>query len=370
MLRFAAFLRGAGHSGVIAVPSLLAMLCSPALAQTSATVHGPEFVKAGETLNLAITVDRAPNFTGSSLQLTLGPDSGGGAFGYGIELQPNKTEYSLQVRIPEAAIGGTWSVADVRFASGMPGSYPTLSFTKYSFLVIPKRDLVYPTSADVGMKPSQAQLLRTEAVHLQAQIQDLKGQILEYKSSNKLTVLLRQNIEKAVQSLDETEHEFRSLDSASKQQENSQVFFDDLRTSYREASHDLKAQGLERHGPELLLVAIPQAKTETVIYPVVAQAVLRAFEQNELAYDIAADAQMLTFDLVVSSIPAGATVSYRRRGDEFKRATAPTNSTIKALPFAIWIIRFEKDGFRTIEREHDPFREPNHVVNVELPQAK
>jgi len=370
MLRFVSILGvlGRTESRVAAISGLLALFCSTVVAQESATVHGPEFVKAGETLNLVITVDRAPNFTGSSLQLTLGPPRGGG-FGYAIELHPKKTEYSLQVKIPEAAIGGTWSVIEIRYASGSPGDFSPLPFTKYSFQVIPQEDLVHPTSADVGMRPSQSQLLRTEAIHLQARIQDLKGSILEYKFSPKLTSVLRQNIDQAVQSLNETEQEFRKLDSSPKQEENSHVFFDDLRTSYREANHDLRAQELMRHSHELL-VAAPQRKTETAVYPLVAQPVLRAFEQNELAYNTVADAQKLTFDLSVSSAPAGAAVSYRRRGEEFKQADAPTNSTIKALTFAIWIVRFQKDGFRTIEREHDPFREPNHIIDVELTPAK
>jgi len=351
---------------ILALSSVLAIFCSPVSAQTSATVHGPEFVKAGETLILVITVDQAPNFTGSSLQISLGPKSGGG-FGYGIELEPKKTEYSLQMKIPEAAQGGTWSVR-LDFATG-GGESHLLPSTKYSFQVIPRTDLVYPTSADVGMRPSQAQLLRTEAIHVQTRIQDLKGQILEHKSGSKLTSLLRQNVAKAIEALNNTEQQFRSLDSASRQEKDSQVFFDDLRTSYREADQQVKAQEVIPHGSKLLLVEAPQTKGETAIYPVVAQGVLRAFEQNEVAYNTVADAQSLTFDLEVASYPTGATVSFRRRGDEFKKSPTPTDSTIKALPFAIWLIRFEKDGFRAVEKEHDPFREPNHAITVELPKV-
>jgi hypothetical protein len=101
---------------VVTLSSLLAISCSGVLAQESVTVHGPEFVKAGERFNLILTVDKAPNFTGSSLQVGLqGPK---GNFGYGIELEPGKTEYSLQVAIPEGAAGGTWSVGSLNFNSG------------------------------------------------------------------------------------------------------------------------------------------------------------------------------------------------------------------------------------------------------------
>jgi hypothetical protein len=340
MHRFDSILRVLSHTrGVVAAVSILLLVfCLAALAQESATLHGEEFVKAGETLNLVVTVNKAPNFTGSSLVLDLrGPK---GSFGYGIGLEPGKTTYTLEIKIPEGAPGGTWSVGQLDFMTG-GGERSPLPFTKYSFEVIPKKDLTYPTLADIGVSPSQAQLLRTEAIHLQARIQDLKGQIVEHKFDKSLTSLLRQNVEQAIQSLNATEHAFRSLDSSSKQQENSRVFFDDLRTSYREADHELRAQELKwRRHYSLLLAAAPQGKSETVLYPVIAQAVLRAFEQNELAYNTVAEAQMLTFNLDVSSIPTGATVSYRRRGDEFKQASTPTDSTIKALEFAIWIIRF------------------------------
>jgi hypothetical protein len=101
-------------------------------------------------------------------------------------------------------------------------------------------------------------------------------------------------------------------------------------------------------------------------YPVLAQAVFRAFEQNELAYKIVSDSGTLVFDLDVSSSPTGATVSYRRRGDHYRQNVNPTNTVIKELPYAIWQVRFQKQGYREEEREHDPFRDPNHFVHVEL----
>jgi hypothetical protein len=101
-----------------------------------------------------------------------------------------------------------------------------------------------------------------------------------------------------------------------------------------------------------------------------AEAILPAFEQNELAYKVVADTGSLTFDLEVNTAPEGADVSYRRRGDSFEKLQNKTNSSIKALTYAIWFVRFEKTGFRTEEREHDPFHEQNHVINVELQPEK
>src|SRR6267378_903236 len=38
----------------------------------------------------------------------------------------------------------------------------------------------------------------------------------------------------------------------------------------------------------------------------------------------------------------GATISYRRRGDSYRQHPDQTNSVIRALPYAIWTIRFQK----------------------------
>ena len=325
-------------------------------------------MKAGENCDVVITIDQAPDFTGSLLHVRLqGPTTSHYNQQYAILLQPEKTEYSLLIPVPGAATGGTWSVSIDDFTNGA-GEQFALPFKKYSFQVIAKKNLVYPTSVDVGMRPSQAQLLRTEAIHLQAQIQDLKGQILEHKSDGKLTGLLRENVAKAIEALNDTEQQYRSLDGSSKQ-EDSKIFFDDLRTNYDQVDNDLKAQDVESHSRSLLLVAAPQRKAETAVYPVVAQVVLRAFEKNELAYITVADAESLIFDLEVASIPTGATVLYRLRGDDFKKSSKLTDSTIKALPYAIWIIRFEKDGFRRADREFDPWTEHNHAITVALPKV-
>jgi hypothetical protein len=121
--------------------------------------------------------------------------------------------------------------------------------------------------------------------------------------------------------------------------------------------------------PPIKLITFPetQSKQQTDSrYPLLAQPVLRAFEQNELAYTLVAETASLTFDLELRSVPAGAEISYKRRGDAYQQNPNPTNSVLRSLPYAIWIVRLQKSGYQVEEREHDPFREPNHVVIVEL----
>jgi len=181
--------------------------------------------------------------------------------------------------------------------------------------------------------------------------------------------VVRQNIREALDSLDATESSFRRLAQADLKEDAARIFFADLRISYEEVQTELHKK-IAGDQPGIIEVASlkhalqnSKAQLET---SVLLQLALRPLEQNELAYIKVADTQSLTFDLTVASAPAGATVSYRRRGDPYRQNSDPTNTVIKSLPYAIWTVQFQKPGYRAEEREHDPFREPNHVLNVEL----
>jgi hypothetical protein len=91
-----------------------------------------------------------------------------------------------------------------------------------------------------------------------------------------------------------------------------QAFFDDLRINYKAVLAALdKDQFRSRFSAApkgVFFSETPQRTKPEVSYAIVAQAALRPFEQNELAYRIVADTESLTFDLGVNSNPAGASV--------------------------------------------------------------
>lgn len=334
--------------------------------QVSAVVHGPQVVKAGEDVEFVLTLDKAINFEGANVQvLIVGPDA---SFSYGIGVQPGVKVYHFRFRVPPAATGGTWAVDKLTFNSGA-GKGSELPFKRYTFEVIPNTGLTYPTSADIGVNPSQIQLLRTEAVKLQTRIRELKATLVEKSSDHELISVLSRNIEESLAALQATATRFQNLSTDRQQSSASQVFFGDLRTSYKEAADKLHQLAEFRQDRGALRFVNFEQQTRVPgqgDYPLISQGVLRVLEQNEVAYTIVADAQSLMFDLALSSTPQGASTALRRRGDSFENSGQLTDCTIKALPYAIWIVRFEKHGYRPEEREHDPFREPNHVVNIAL----
>jgi hypothetical protein len=209
---------------------------------------------------------------------------------------------------------------------------------------------------------------------LQAQLQSLKAAVADIQGASSQVTLgtLRRHVQDEIGSLRATESKFHELRELKAQGDAAEVFFDDLRTSYEEVLVALRPEKSNSETKATVLAAAWRSsssaslKKNKATYTLSALAVFRAVEQNELAYTLVADTGTLTFDLEISSLPEGAAVSYRRRGDPYKGHPNPTNSVIKALPYAIWIVRLQKPGFRDQEVEHNPFTDRNHNVTVEL----
>jgi hypothetical protein len=323
-------------------------------------------IKAGEVFKFTVTLDKAPNFAEGGVGfVAVGP--GGASVGRGCDedrLAPPRKVYRCFLGLPQTAPGGIWSIQRLYFQEGTTSV--DLKFEPIRFRVIPNNGLVFPTSAEVTVNLDQKQLLRREAGHLQARIQQLKSTVSEYASANQhgaVTPLLLKNLSDAATALKQTEAEFSRLTTDNGQRTNEGIFFDDLRRGYEGViSHLDRSKATLGHGGALVRIA----ETEKPSVESLLALALRPMEQNELAYKVVADEGSLTFDLEVDSTPEGASVSYFRKGDPPRPSPDQTRATIPKLPFAIWIVRFEKSGYKTEEREHDPFREPYHVVHIDL----
>lgn len=330
-----------------------------------------DIVKAGEKVSFTITLDRAPNFKGGALLYwIIAPNKT--TIQSAIDLELGRRVYKLDFYVPVAASGGTWTLSELKFSPGF-GELIPLKFKPVSFQVIPNTSLIFPAAAEAKVNPSQVQLLRQEAVRVQTRIQTLKANLTKIQPQLKreqLITLLRRYLNEALDAVERTERSFNDLKGSEPELLAAKVFFEDLQTSYRQALEQLaNAQAQAQNEPLFQVVTLAtetQIKRDPIAYPLLAQVALRVLEQNELAYNVVANKESLTFDLEVNSIPAGATVYFWRRGDPERKNDKPTNSTIPSLPYAIWLVRFQAPGYRDEEREHDPFREPNHVMTVEL----
>jgi hypothetical protein len=323
-------------------------------------------VKAGETFNFTFVLDKAPTLSAGSILYIIGPE-GTPNIQSSVPLIAGERECKGSYTIPAAAPGGTWTLSAIGLSDGF--SIRPFKSPPQTFQVIANQGLVLPTRADIVVNPSQQQLLRLEARHLQQRIEDLKAAIVAYQQANqqvRITQVLRTNVDDAVKALNLTEAEFENRATAKDQSNLAKTFFSDLRLDYNTLLMDLDHHSATwSEQGQFLTVALVGGEKSGNSYPVLAQAALRAFEGNELAYNIAAETG-LTFNLTVASNPSGALVSYHRRGDPPHQCPDPTTTVIPSLPLAVWYVKVEKPGYKAQEREHDAIRSTDHVVNVEL----
>jgi hypothetical protein len=226
--------------------------------------------------------------------------------------------------------------------------------------------LVDSTIAEAKVNSSQVQLLRHEGLSVQVRIETLKANLARIKpipKRDELVAILRAVLNEALKAVERTEESFGRLGDEKSALAAGEIFFADLKASYRLALEDLVS-------PQAQLKKEVRFSAASFVddprYPALAQGTLRVLEQNVLAYNSVANDRDLFFDLDVTSVPAGATVFYKRKGDPEQKGAKPTNSTIPNLVKAIWFVRFQAPGYQDEVREHNPWNEPNHVLNVEL----
>jgi hypothetical protein len=345
---------------------LIALVCSLALAQETATIRGPDIVKAGEQVKLDISVDQAPNFEGSGVQIFVtGP--GSYSVNFSCALPPGEKVCHSGFRFPADVPSGTAYVSLAFYTGSRQIELPS---NKLPIQVVSNPGLIFPTRAEVLVNPSQTQLLRREAARLQEQLQTLKATVANAESASRrdTTKILGAKVLEELNYIETTGAKFRDLGEKS-QSEAAQAFFDDLRIGYTELLHELDQDGRTTQVTPVTGKSPFQEGSSSKkrgMYSLAAQAVFRVFEVNELAYNLVADTASLTFNLEVNSTPQGATISYRRRGDPYKQHSSPTNSILRSLPLAIWIVRFQEQGYRDLEVEFNPFVEPNRVITASL----
>ena len=356
--------------------------CFPALgqqAQIAPDDEQPLLAKAGEPINFTIHLDTPPDRSGGRIMYGLpylGSARGavifsGGANTFCTTTVVGKQDYACSAPTPadvRGDIDGTISDVEVRY----PDTTIKMTLKKpINFRVLGLPPIVVKTqTASLIINPTQQQLLRTENAKLQRQVTKLRALVLaaEANSSDRsLAALLRSNIATAVTALQATEREFEAEITDQKFRSDSKIFFSDLQTAYEKALRQVNgsARVAESVTPRFYLAA-RTSRADSKDYPAAAQVTISAFEQNELAYKIAADSSSFYFDLEVDSTPPGAKVYYFRQGDTPVINQDPTNCTIHSLVLAIWTVRFEKPGYRSEDRIHNPFTDPNHTIHVDL----
>jgi hypothetical protein len=328
-------------------------------------------VKAGETVRFVVTVDQSPNIDDCSILWYIGKADEANDTQSGVPLPRGQTTATIVHKIPFDSPAGRYALKKLVLMTPSARQIP-LSSKPVFFDVIANTGIKYPSSAKVSISPSQAQLLRAEALALSGRLQKLKGDadMLQAKGERAVILALTKAVDAELLRVFATADRFQKLNANAKLGGVARVFFDDLEVSYRRIQVSLKKASLTGIREQSFLQDVffaPQEKDTSSLSGYLArEAVYRTVEQNELAYNLVAETGDMSFNLKVFSSPPGAKISYGRRGDTFTAHPDPTNSMIESLPLAIWIVRFQKESFKDAEREFNPFTERERVVNVTL----
>jgi hypothetical protein len=194
---------------------------------------------------------------------------------------------------------------------------------------------VLRTAADVLNK-------RTSSVKFELAKLETKGPFDEAKS------FLRSSVYESRKDLWSTRSAFEKYSKSARQREASNIFFGDLAIQYSQVDE----------------ILITVEKDE---YQEIRERAFRLFEYNFLAYKAVAASQSLTFNLAVTSAPRKeASVYFRRKGEDYQKYSNNTDTTIPNLIYAVWYVRVELPGYESEEKQHDPYREPNHALYFDL----
>ncbi|MFZ1083912.1 MAG: hypothetical protein WAN35_02970 [Terracidiphilus sp.] len=357
--------------------------------QITARIQSPTSVRAGQTLKFKIYIDGYPDGLrqGCLFNLSgyLSPVNPKGQTNQShdvpppigwksIVIRPDQRSYEMSADFNSDIPGGPWegvvlirgdidetgvnsfSQAEFKMAE-CHSSVPKLRTedTQFSFNVIAadeSADPVMPTSATVMVNPSQIELLHYEADRLRAKAEQIKSQLRSDNLAANQSLLLK-NVKEAMTDLDKTETSYKEKGDKRITPADSQainIFFDDIRFSYHEALKSLKSNSAQLYQtePRLALVNFTMIDSSLHLDPSSIRAINSLFHAAK-AYDILASSKYLTFDLEVTSTPDHAKVSYKQRLDqEFKTLDHETDTSIKNLYHATYLIRFQKTGCEEI----------------------
>jgi hypothetical protein len=263
----------------------------------------------------------------------------------------NELARSMQDRAPQGTCRGPILEGDTRFA----------------FEVEPAAGLQTPTSANVTVNPSQAQLLRAEAARLTAKANLLKQQLGSEGTAANLA-MLRKSVSQEISELVKTQASYKEDGIVPSSERAVNVFFDEIRFNYDQALKALSGSSAQSRlaGPRLERVSMSLGDSSPLASSG-SDVVLGSFSYNATAYLVAASSATMTFNLEVVSVPKGATVSYKQRTDpDFTPVGQRTDCQIPNLYRAGYSIRFQKPGYEERLYEFNGQTSADTKITVQL----
>jgi hypothetical protein len=340
-------------------------------------VIAPPSVEAGHTLNVKVTLDELPEggaqYCTVVVQASLKANNA--TADYMGEFQPKEGELSHTFsHYFESDLKATRYVLKITVGAAVPSMggcriSNAIGNQDLAITLVPSSTIVRPTSVAVTINPSQAQLLSAAAEKIKADANQLASSVAPNDSAD-ARGRLQSALLAALEQVDQTETTFKAYGKENSNAPEVGVFFDDIRATYGNALSTVSENRLSAKSP--FVPASYPAKNPAPVKDRAADAVVGSLRHNAEAYTTAVSLNSVAFNLVVKSVPQGAKILFEREADpSFDTFPDPTNTTMPNLALAIWILKFQMEGKKEVTIKHNPFRDPNHVVVVEMvPESK
>jgi hypothetical protein len=367
---------------------LLTSIGSPQVPSNAQLTLDKESVTAGDPIRMTLTADEPAPCNGQ-VQVAFTSDSNPSySFGVNGPMKKGDTTFTVESATMFDVPGGVYR-STVAYFSPCPG------FANGHTFKVPVRTLtmkaysdpnLYPSKADLVLKPSQKQFLDTKI----AELEDLDQQITTKLEGNAADTqatrdFLKSITQEAQSALITTEAQYRSQFVDPKGEP--PAFFADFKQQYHDLLTDLGAPvpGLAptqaQSAGRLLDVQFSKrsparqldggVRSSTTHSPDVTS-VRKVIGDNVAVYQYVKETGRVTFDLRLGSSPSGASVKYKKLIDvDYKDYGIPTDIPKVTLDLATWTFKFTRDGCSdspviTI----DPYGNSIHEVSATFRKCK
>lgn len=294
-------------------------------------------------------------------------------------MKASQEEAELNCLVPIDADGGTYAPrAILRIGPPPNGTRErTDPITVSEFEVVPVQDNnVYPTAAVATISLNQRQVLENSAETIEVLLDRLNTKVDGSSAETPdLKVFLADTANSALRDLETSRQHFNQT---SKTGDPSPIFFEDFARQYSTFLVEVRAPKSVAFvmppdkGPHFSLIQLSTRDAVTVhpgegsgsLGPLVSK--LATLLGNHMAaFLYIAKSGSTTFTMSLKSSPPGASISYKRIGEDYQDYSGATNVDHAEFPYALWTFRFSL-GKCEVVKNPNPYIERPLNLNVSM----
>jgi hypothetical protein len=377
------------NTRISSITSSLFILCqlSTAFSQTAAVgTLDRDKVTAGEKFHLKVRLAEAPSFaTYLNVFFDYKPVTGITPPTSPLvivcqgQVAAGNTEVASECSVPIDADGGIYTARPTSHLGPRPGatreSYPKITAPDFEVLAVPDTT-IYPKSAVASILLNQKQILVSGAAKIEALLDQMNTKVDNNSAEiPPVRTYLRTVAREGQAQLEKSRSEYReTLQNGSAEP----IVFEDFWRRYVAMIVEIRAPQdahLDKgymNSPRLETVQLSTKDTVTVhptpldgnIGPLVSK-LATLLGDHMSAFLKVAESGSTTFTISLKSSPPGATVSYKRLGEQYQDLSPLTDLPPTPFPYALWTFRF-KMGNCEVVKTPNPYIEKSPNLNPSM----